>query len=526
MRFIKKFTVMFLFFVTLFTLTSCFEVAGATGIAVTKMPKSTYYVNEIQLNEIDLEVTIYYSTSSETFNYSKAIGKGVKFSGFDLSTPGNFTATVSFESFSTTFNYSVIEKESDFAGGNGTAINPYLVSTPDQFKKMVEKTQEDTSVHLYFKLLNSIDFKDVTITPVENSAFGIFTGTLDGDGYKISNIVSNLVTSIFGVIPSNINHETVIKNLVYENNVPMSLVKYAYSSIKFENVDVHGNISLNGQNFSQYISHVLGDGVTLTFNKCTNYLNYFGNSAYGSLFLGGYAYSSHVIFKDCINYGSIEGQSVGIFVGNYGAFVDNKGTVEFENCVNYGKATGIYTGLLNGYNGTMVQKEFTGITSAQGLLNDISVKTILEYNKDGNVIIDLDKEDVDKEAVKYIRVSMQFRTAEMSTNYTNRAFFVQDIEDPTDVVITSFKNWSVREAIKDNENQDKSFAVDVDSDDILSMDQLYKYITLGENSYYYFDSLDYYLKINEPDSFYFIAFLYDKDGKILYASNQLLMNLN
>ena len=73
----------------------------------------------------------------------------------------------------------------DFASGNGTEANPYMINNGDQlmyFKKVLEEKNEEY-VDKYYKLGANIDLDNHYITP-----FAVFSGQLDGDGKYISNI--------------------------------------------------------------------------------------------------------------------------------------------------------------------------------------------------------------------------------------------------------------------------------------------------------------------------------------------------
>ncbi|MBQ6539094.1 MAG: hypothetical protein IJL76_02325 [Bacilli bacterium] len=73
----------------------------------------------------------------------------------------------------------------DFASGNGTEANPYVINDGNQlmyFKKVLEE-QDEEYVDKYYKLGANIDLDNHYITP-----FATFKGHLDGNGNFISNI--------------------------------------------------------------------------------------------------------------------------------------------------------------------------------------------------------------------------------------------------------------------------------------------------------------------------------------------------
>lgn len=91
----------------------------------------------------------------------------------------------------------------DYCGGTGTVSDPYLISRAKHFSNI----QLNPTAN--FKVILNIDFENETIQPIKE-----FSGTLNGDGYKISNfkIDSNESTvGLFAVSSGN------IKNLKVSN---------------------------------------------------------------------------------------------------------------------------------------------------------------------------------------------------------------------------------------------------------------------------------------------------------------------
>jgi len=65
--------------------------------------------------------------------------------------------------------------------GDGTLENPYLISSPDQFKNIGNEPDK------YYRLIKDIDFKGETISgPIGGNKS--FSGILDGNGYTVSNL--------------------------------------------------------------------------------------------------------------------------------------------------------------------------------------------------------------------------------------------------------------------------------------------------------------------------------------------------
>lgn len=114
------------------------------------------------------------------------------------------------------------QNEDLYAGGSGTKSDPFIIETPEQF----DAIRENRSA--YFKLNADLDFKDYE---KENGWWPIgewgagdgdaqrFSGTFDGNGYTISNLLAKHGDdigahdmSVFGVVDGG-----TIKNVIFDN---------------------------------------------------------------------------------------------------------------------------------------------------------------------------------------------------------------------------------------------------------------------------------------------------------------------
>ena len=78
-----------------------------------------------------------------------------------------------------------------FAGGNGTEINPYIISTPnemDYFRLLITGEEAEYYSDKCYMITSSLNFGDYDIT-IDNEI--PFKGSLDGDGHQISNLKIN-----------------------------------------------------------------------------------------------------------------------------------------------------------------------------------------------------------------------------------------------------------------------------------------------------------------------------------------------
>ncbi|MFN4224581.1 MAG: hypothetical protein ACK4E1_07270 [Fervidobacterium nodosum] len=105
-----------------------------------------------------------------------------------------------------------------FAGGNGTASEPYLIGTANQLKLLGDSEYLTKGYH--YKLIQNIDLSSVIWTPIGNYSSDLstsaFQGTLDGDYHKITNLTFNDTNrgnaGLFGYL-----YNATVKNLVIEN---------------------------------------------------------------------------------------------------------------------------------------------------------------------------------------------------------------------------------------------------------------------------------------------------------------------
>jgi hypothetical protein len=82
-----------------------------------------------------------------------------------------------------------------FAGGDGSAGNPYQISTPAELAYLSQSVNgANTYAATYFILTSDLDLNSKSWTPIGNSTTS-FKGTFDGNSHLISNLTVNLPTS-------------------------------------------------------------------------------------------------------------------------------------------------------------------------------------------------------------------------------------------------------------------------------------------------------------------------------------------
>lgn len=271
----------------------------------------------------------------------------------------------------------------DFAGGDGTAEDPYLIANGAQlahFASMVNSGQ--TSIN--GKLTADIELNNTTgwenwsesnapantWTPIGNSSQP-FTGTLDGDGHSVSGIYINSGTDYQGLVGVLDNGGT-LQNL----GVKASYIKGRNFVGGLCGTNMMGNVT-NCYNSgtvagSNQVGGVCGWNYDGTVTNCYNAGNVTGNA-----YVGGVCGENADNVTNCYNTGSVTGSN---YVG--GVCGQNYATV--TNCYNTGNVTGndAYVGGVCGdnYIGTVTNCYNTG--SVEG---NYSVGGVCGLNEFGTV---------------------------------------------------------------------------------------------------------------------------------------------
>ena len=218
------------------------------------------------------------------------------FVGFDfqndweMSDEGNYN----FPTLKTVAHIEKEENTTDFAGGNGTYYNPYLISTPSHLNNV------RNDLYACYKLTNNIDLGYDTQN--ENGLFynqgkgwnpigddsQRFKGLFDGNGYRVLNM--NILNEdlyaigLFGRI-----ERAIISNLKINNNQVIgrtnqsgrighmgNLVGHSDSSIIY-------NVSCSGMCKGQNVGGIAGQSIATLIKKCYNSASLYGSHALGGI---------------------------------------------------------------------------------------------------------------------------------------------------------------------------------------------------------------------------------------------------
>ena len=185
---------------------------------------------------------------------------------------------------------------SSFSGGNGTLIDPYLISSAADLAYLKQQVASgNTYSDTYFKMTKSVDMNN------SNFMIGDFAGNFDGNNCSIRGLNISSTTAGTGLFKS-----ILINGIV-------------------NNVITYGTISGVG-----IIGSIAGESYGLITN-CTNYATITGNGQRGGIV--GYAYAPII---NCTNNGDLKTNTSGWNVGGIvGQSIDN-----ITNCINNGNVEG------------------------------------------------------------------------------------------------------------------------------------------------------------------------------------------
>lgn len=333
---------------------------NASKIEIISMPKTTFTVGE-KLDKDNVKIRITNKNNeAEEYSLTHAETLGVKLTGFSTEKVGTFTATISYQDYSATFNYSVVAAASDFAGGTGTETDPYLVLDAAQLLKAGNNGYEG---------MHFILGEDITVT--EKSP--LFKGHLDGNGHTIYLESGSRLYVWHNVV------DATIKDITFNYSGNVMMIKYALGNVLLDNVTATGSLTTSSPNTSAFI---VGLGYTwdanyngvdddqpdqadygkrtsnITFNNCVNKADIVCedanavDSGYGfAAFIGqGFNTSADCTytFTNCTNEGNLTGINPAVLVGN-SAYVNANSlqTINVKNCKNTGVLTGVEVSFIN-----------------------------------------------------------------------------------------------------------------------------------------------------------------------------------
>ena len=179
--------------------------------------------------------------------------------------------------------------------GTGTKIDPYLISSEEDWKKATSMLNNTT---YYFKLTKDLDFSNKKFYMFGSKTIP-FNGILDGNNKKISSVTLNLEKSSY-IGLSGYASNGVIKNI----NIDKFIVKgdsYVGTLTGEQRVDINASANVTNSNVSgnSYVGGVYGAARLVSY-VVTDNVNVKGDTSVGGIVgEGGYSkYTSSTIMKN------------------------------------------------------------------------------------------------------------------------------------------------------------------------------------------------------------------------------------
>lgn len=226
------------------------------------------------------------------------------------------------------------ENYTDFGGGDGSRSNPYIISEQEHFLNVKK-----------YPGSHFIQTKDISLTGITSfepagSNNVPFTGSYNGDGYKITNLIlyspSGDNLSIFGVNSGTIKNVHILNSIIYGNlNV---------ASLAVENSGVISNCSSD-----TYIDCVSGAGLVMNNSGEISECAFYGNVR-GKQTSSAFVYANFGVIENCLLEGSVKAANSG------GITYINNGNIISSCC--FGEISGNKTGLLSYENNGEITKSY------------------------------------------------------------------------------------------------------------------------------------------------------------------------
>lgn len=247
-----------------------------------------------------------------------------------------------------------------FAGGNGTAEDPYQITTAEQMNNVRKNLSAS------YVLMNDIDLSGYSNwEPIGTSSEIPFVGIFDGNNHTITGLTITeaptvddnsvpVYVGLFGFCKTEYEHffcrnlkmENASINIHYDEENPLYIGTVSGCSDGFLNCETKGKIVLTGNIDEISVGGIVGAGVVVynEIQSCKNYvdINIENNAKTGHIYCGGISGKDGEV-TDCVNYGSIIVNSENMLLGSIGG-ICGEATANISRCVNYGNITGYVNG--------------------------------------------------------------------------------------------------------------------------------------------------------------------------------------
>mgnify|MGYP000895484017 CR=1 FL=1 len=244
-----------------------------------------------------------------------------------------------------------------YAGGDGSAGNPYQIASPSQLEHLMA-TSSDWSSH--FVLTADIDMTGASSSPIGSESTK-FSGSFNGQNHHIINYVINNPGSdyqgLFGYVETSYFLRNLIVSGTVTGNLYTGILCGTFDGGTIENCSSSGSVTANHLR----CGGLIGEGWNATFLNCHTSATILGyhNQVGG---LGGYITNSTI--RGC--------HSSSIITNSYthgGGLVGLLSGSTIENCYSTGNVTGYL--VIGGFVGEMTQSQIQNCYST-GNVNGLS----------------------------------------------------------------------------------------------------------------------------------------------------------
>ena len=212
-----------------------------------------------------------------------------------------------------------------FAGGNGSETNPYIISTAAQLDYMARKVKDDNANYgaLHYRLSANLPNVGILYEGLRiGTSAAPFKGTFDGAGYTIFSLFNDDETDhdgLFGYVAG-----ASIKNVKIKGARPCGtysggIIGYAVGGTVIENCSVEGDFSTRTfPNTAVFLGGLIGYADGATVKNCsfkgdlTPTYTDLPNASYSGGLIG---YANNVEVIDCFAEANIKGSNIGGFIG-------------------------------------------------------------------------------------------------------------------------------------------------------------------------------------------------------------------
>jgi len=317
------------------------------------------------------------------------------------------------------------EENTNFAGGNGTVLNPYEIATKEQLNLI----RNYAAKNKWFVLVADISFDEADFSeggsffndgqgwiPIGTSNEDPFTGGFDGNNHSITGLKSNLIgvgdlyVGLFGYCEGTVFDLKLVNASMSgtitgtENSVWVGGICGYLSSGTIENCSVSGRISayetcVESQDKSKaYAGGIAGQSNNGSFNLCSNLAEVTARADSRATSSGGgswatFAYAGGIVSKTTgtisksFNTGRINGEALGNYAQANAGGLTASSNNNISMCYNTGMVRAMgnpnngAAGIVASYSyGTLSNCYNTGYIAADG-----NVAGIIEYLSSGNV---------------------------------------------------------------------------------------------------------------------------------------------